>query len=99
MDLSDDPVVRELRARITENDRAILEAVNRRVELVSELKAHKLARGYDLVDRSREDWLVDHLAAANHGPLSEAGLRELAMTLIALTKREVAIEGGRGERG
>ena len=95
MGLSEDPVVRALRKRITENDLAILGAVNRRVELVAELKAHKLARGYDLVDRSREDWLVDHLAAANRGPLSEEGLRELAAALIELTKREVAIEGGR----
>jgi len=93
MDLSEDPVVRELRDRITENDRAILAAVNRRVELVAELKAHKLALGYDLVDSSREGWLADHLATTNPGPLSEAGLRELVATLIALTKREVAIEG------
>ena len=98
MDLSEDPVVREFRDRITANDRTILEAVNRRVELVAQLKAHKLARGYDLVDRSREDWLVDHLAAVNRGPLSEEGLRELAAALIDLTKREVAI-AGRGSGG
>ena len=96
MSLSDDPVVHELRKRITENDLGILRAVNRRVELVAELKAYKLDQGYDLVDRSREDWLVDHLAAANGGPLSDQGLRELAAALIQLTKREVAIEGEAG---
>ena len=94
MDVNEDPVVRELRDRITENDRVILEAVSRRVALVAELKAHKLARGYDLVDRSREGWLLDHLAAANRGPLSDEGLHEFVTTLIELTKRELAITRG-----
>lgn len=89
---SQDPVVRTLRNEITETDRAILDAVNRRLELVAKLKAHKAARGYALVDRAREDWMVNYLMDENPGPLSAEGLREFYAALLELTKREVAIE-------
>jgi chorismate mutase len=83
-----DPVVGDLRARITEADRAILTALNARLELVRELREHKAASGWDFVDRGREAELVDELVHRNPGPLSEAGLRELFSYLLALTKRE-----------
>ncbi|MGH3037376.1 MAG: chorismate mutase [Gaiellaceae bacterium] len=83
-----DPVVRELRDRITAADRALLAAVNDRVGLVRELRAHKLEQGWDFVDRRREERLVDALARENPGPLSDAGLRELFAGVLALSKRE-----------
>ena len=49
-DPEQDPVVSELRGRITEQDRAILAAVNARIALVGELKEHKLAQGYGFHD-------------------------------------------------
>ena len=85
-----DAVVRELRERITAADRALLAAVNDRLALVRELRAHKLERGWDFVDRDREGQLVDALARENPGPLSESGLRELFADVLALSKREVA---------
>ncbi|MGH3040636.1 MAG: chorismate mutase [Gaiellaceae bacterium] len=85
-----DPVVRELRGRITDADRAILTAVNARIELVRELREHKLAQGWDFVDQGREERLLAVLAGENPGPLSETGLRELFAELLTLTKREVA---------
>jgi chorismate mutase len=84
-----DPVVRELRERITELDLAILAAVNDRVELVRRLREHKLAHGWDFVDRAREERLLAALAAKNPGPLSESGVRDLFAELLALTKREL----------
>jgi chorismate mutase len=84
-----DPVVSELRGRITDADRAILTAVNERLGLVGELRAHKLAQGWDFLDRGREEHLLAALAAENPGPLSEEGLRELFTGLLALTKREL----------
>ncbi len=84
-----DPAVRELRARITEQDLALLAAVNRRLELVRELRDHKLAEGWEFVDRGREADLLAALAAENSGPLSEAGLRKLFAEVLALTKREL----------
>jgi len=88
--MSDDPGLNQLRAQIGEQDRAILEAVNRRVELVAQIKAYKDANGIDFVDPGREAQLLDDLATANRGPLSEQGLRELFETVLALTKRELA---------
>jgi chorismate mutase len=85
-----DPVVRELRERITAADRALLAAVNDRLGLVRELRAHKLEQGWDFVDHDREEQLVAALARENPGPLSEAGLRELFADVLALSKRELA---------
>jgi chorismate mutase/prephenate dehydratase len=84
-----DPVVRELRDQIAANDLSLLEAVNRRVELVRLLKEHKDARGLDFVDQTQEERLLDRLAAANRGPLSEEAVRELYRTLLELTKKEI----------
>ncbi len=84
-----DALVGELRERITETDLALLAAVNRRIELVRELREHKLAQGWSFLDRNREERLLAALAAENPGPLSEDGLRELFTSLLALTKREL----------
>ena len=84
-----DPVVRELRDRITAADRALLAAANERLGLVRELRAHKLEQGWDFVDERREERLVDGLARENPGPLSEDGVRSLFVDVLALTKREV----------
>lgn len=89
-ELDQDPVVRDLRERITETDRAILAALNARVELVRELREHKLANGWDFVDRDREARLLDALADENPGPLSEEGLRRLFGDVLDLTKRELS---------
>lgn len=87
-----DPVVRELRERITDVDRAILAAANTRVELVRALRDHKIAHGWDFLDPAREERLLDALARANPGPLSEEAVRELFSDLLALTKRELGSE-------
>lgn len=89
-DLSIDPVVRGLREQILENDRAIIEAINRRIELVGRLWEHKESHGYEMVDRGREGQMLALLAEANGGPLSADGLREIYGALLDLTKRELA---------
>ena len=45
--------------------------------------------GVDFLDPAREEWLLQHLARSNRGPLSEDGLREIYTELLALTKREL----------
>jgi chorismate mutase len=91
-DANQDPLVRQLREQISDNDRAIVDAINKRLKLVAKLKDYKASRGYDLVDPAREDWMLSYLARANGGPLSAEGLKEIYATLLDLTKREVAIE-------
>ena len=88
-----DPTVQRLRDEISEVDRSILDAVNGRLELVAALRRHKREVGLPFVDPDRERQLLDDLASANSGPLSEDGLRELFSELLELTKREVAEDG------
>jgi chorismate mutase len=89
-DPADDPVVRELRDRITEADREILAGINRRIELVRELHAYKLERGYPLRDPGREEALLGGLAEENPGPLSREGLREIYGAIVAEWQRQPA---------
>ncbi len=93
-DSASDPIVRQLREEIAEIDRAIVAAVNARLELVARLKRHKDAQGIAFVDPERERQLVDDLASVNRGPLTSEGLRELYARLLDLTKRQVNREGG-----
>ena len=83
-----DPLA-ELRARVGENDRAIVEAVNERLRLVAELWRIKETHGAERFDPDRERRLRDELAAANRGPLTPEGLDALVSELLALTKREL----------
>jgi chorismate mutase/prephenate dehydratase len=91
-----DPVVRDLRGEISEIDRAIVAAVNVRLELVARLKLYKESQGLPFLDPERERQLVDELAGENAGPLSDEGLRDLVAALLELTKREVARDGDSG---
>jgi len=79
----------DLRARISATDREIVELVNRRLELVAELKRYKDEHGIAFVDPEREAQLYAERAAENGGPLSDDGLRAFYTELLALTKREV----------
>ena len=89
-----DPTVRQLRDEISEVDRAIVEAVNARLELVARVRRHKATVGIPFVDPDQERRLLDDLVDANRGPLSDDGLRELFRELLDLTKREVSRDGG-----
>ncbi len=93
MDESTDPVVKGFREQISDNDRALVEAINTRLRLVTRLKTYKESAGIDFVDPAREQWVLRDLARANRGPLSAEGLREFWDEIFALTKREVSREG------
>jgi chorismate mutase / prephenate dehydratase len=77
------------RAEIGALDREILAAVNRRLEVVAALKRYKDEHGLPFVDPEREAQLLDELARANPGPLSEDGVRALFVEVLALIKREL----------
>ena len=87
---SADRLIQELREQISDNDRAIVRALNRRIELVTRLKRHKDSQGIAFVDPQQEESILRDLARANRGPLSAEGLRALYLEILELTKREVA---------
>lgn len=79
----------QLRGEVAAADRAILAAVNRRLELVREIKAHKERSGIGFVDPDQERRLIEALQRENPGPLSGAGVRELYERILELVKREL----------
>ena len=84
-----DPVIRQLREQLSDNDVRIVEAVNARLKLVARLKRVKEERGIGFLDPAREEWMLQYLTRANRGPLSPDGLREIYTELLDLTKREI----------
>ncbi len=92
-DSTTDAALGDLRNLLEANDRALLDLVNRRLDLVHEIKQRKAELSVEFVDPDREAWLLEHLRDANNGRLSDEGLRELLKAVLDLTKRELA--GGR----
>ena len=87
--MNDDPLIRQLREQISDTDRAIIDAINKRLRLVAQLKRYKESRGIGFLDPEREEWMLQYLQRANRGPLSKEGLHELFEEILDLTKREV----------
>lgn len=85
-----DPVIKQYREQISDNDLKILEALNKRVKLVKNLKAYKDEHGVSFYDPAQEDWVVTYLSRANRGPLSNEGLREIYAVILQVAKREAA---------
>ena len=81
--------VARFRAEIGEVDRELLAAVNRRLELVRDLKRYKEQHGIAFVDPSRETELLEERVRQNQGPISDEGLRAFYVELLALIKREL----------
>jgi chorismate mutase/prephenate dehydratase len=85
----DDPVIRQFRDQISDNDLKIVDAVNKRLKLVAQLHDYKAEHDIDFVDPDREAWMLTYVSRANKGPLSAEGLREIYDHLLSLTKAEV----------
>ena len=87
---SDDPLIRQLREQLSDNDVAIVEAINARLKLVARLKRVKEERGIGFLDPAREEWMLQYLSRANRGLFNDAGTTEIYTELLDLTKREVS---------
>jgi prephenate dehydrogenase len=81
-----------LREEITALDRRLLELLNRRLELVADVRRHKDAAGERWIDAEREAELLQALAAENPGPLSARGVTALFSAILDVLKQEVAAE-------
>jgi prephenate dehydrogenase len=77
-----------LRDQIAALDREVLEAFNRRLELVRRVRAHKQETGAPLIDAAREAELLDELVRANDGPLGEGAVRSLFSAVLDVMKQE-----------
>jgi chorismate mutase len=83
-----DPLV-NYREEITAVDLELLDAVNRRLELVRRLHEYKAAEGLPLRDKTRELALVRELQQHNPGPLSDDGVAVLFRHVLDLTRTEL----------
>src|SRR5437868_10162178 len=77
-----------LREEIEAADRALLESLNRRLELVVRVNRHKEETGTPIIDAEREATLVRDLVDANPGPLSEAAVQAFFAAVLDVTKQE-----------
>ncbi len=85
-----DPVIKQFREQISDNDLKIVELINKRLKLVAQLKTYKEDHRVEFFDPDREQWMMTFVARANKGPLSADGLRQIYGELLALTKQELA---------
>ena len=83
--------VDRFRDEIREVDRALTAGLNRRLQLVAELKRYKDAHGIPFVDPEREAQLLTERVGDNAGPISDEGLRAFYVELLALIKRELEV--------
>jgi chorismate mutase len=90
-----DPVVEQLREQITSLDRSLVEAINKRLRLVQQLRRYKERHGLPFLDPAREEWMLSYLARANRGPLSAEALAEVYAFILDVTKRETSAEVAR----
>jgi chorismate mutase len=85
-----DPVIRQFREKISDNDLKLVEVLNKRLKLVEQLRAYKAQQGVDFYDPEREEWMLTFISRANKGPLSRQGLHEIFEHVLTLTKSELA---------
>ena len=90
--IAQDEYVTRVRRDISDLDRQLVDLVNKRLKLVSQLKHYKEEHGIGFVDLAREQWMLQYLQRANRGPLSEGGLAELYHEVLDLMKREVVAQ-------
>ena len=83
-----DPVIKQFREKISDNDLKLLELVNKRIKLVTQLWEYKRQQGMDVYAPAREDWLVTYATRANKGPLTAAALSEIYRHVIEVTQHE-----------
>jgi chorismate mutase len=85
---SDDPVIKQFRDQISDNDLKIIDLMNKRLSLVDKLWRYKAEHGVEMYNPEREEWMLTFLSRANKGPLSQDALRDLYRTIVETTKEE-----------
>jgi prephenate dehydrogenase len=82
----------ELREQIASVDREVLDALNRRLALFLKVQEHKQETGAPLIDAQREAELLQGLADANPGPLSERAVQSVFAAVLDVMKQELRAE-------
>ena len=89
MAAENDPVIKQFREKISDNDLKVVELLNKRVKLVTQLWQYKRQQEMDMYEPLRaRTALLTYVTRANNGPLSGDALAELYRRIIDVTKHE-----------
>jgi chorismate mutase len=85
--------VRELRARVDEVDRELIEALSERARIVQEIMALKAGVGAPVYDPRREEEILRSVVDRNPGPIYDSSMRDI-FELILHRIRDLEIQRG-----
>jgi chorismate mutase len=83
-----DPVIKQFREQISDNDLKIVDLLNKRIKLVSQLWQYKRQLGMDVYAPAQEEWLLTYASRANKGPITRDALHEIYRHVIEVTQHE-----------
>jgi len=82
-----DPRILEIRSQIDAIDDHLLDLINRRLDLVTEVGRIKAKKGRQVLDSTRESQIFQRLISRNTGPLNEKVLRHLFTQIMAASRQ------------
>jgi chorismate mutase len=85
--------VRELRERVDEVDRELIEALSERASIVQEIMALKARAGAAVYDPRREEEILQSVVERNPGPIYDSSMRDI-FELILHRIRDLEIQRG-----
>ena len=85
--------VRELRARVDEVDRELIEALSERARIVQEIMTLKAGAGAPVYDPRREEEILRSVVERNPGPIYDSSMRDI-FELILHRIRDLEIQRG-----
>lgn len=91
----------ELRNRLDDIDRKIVELYEQRMEICGEVAAYKLETGKRVFDKEREQQKLSAVSAMTHNAMNAQGIRELYEQIMAISRKlqyQMLAEHGAGEK-
>jgi len=85
--------VRELRERVDEVDRELIEALSERARIVQEIMVLKTEAGASVYDPRREEDILRSVVERNPGPIYDSSMRDI-FELILHRIRDLEIQRG-----
>src|SRR5215218_4653996 len=85
--------VRELRERVDQVDRELIEALSERARIVEEIMALKTEAGSPVYDPRREEEILRKVVEINPGPIYDSSMRDI-FELILHRIRDLEIQRG-----
>jgi chorismate mutase len=85
--------VRELRERVDEVDRELIESLSERARIVQEIMALKARAGAAVYDPRREEEILQSVVDRNPGPIYDSSMRDI-FELILHRIRDLEIQRG-----